>query len=76
MSALPPPGTRAQRRLRNATERKARKTARWGIWERLEMPNGLPTRQPVKGWTSEIRYAYRNDLCPGSAPMRQIRLNG
>lgn len=52
-------GSRNQRRLAVARERKAMMTGKWEPFERVELPYGVP---PGGGWLAQIRYAFRNDL--------------
>lgn len=52
-------GSRNQRRLAVARERKAIVTGKWEPFERIELPQGVPLGG---GWIGQIRYAFRNDL--------------
>ena len=54
------PGTRAQRRAGEAIERHARRKDRWGPWERMPLPNGVPMGGP--GWHRDFTDAMRNRL--------------
>jgi hypothetical protein len=51
-------GSRIERRLAVKIEAKAKRTGKWGEWERTETPNG----GPGTGWVREIRWALKNDL--------------
>ena len=52
-------GSRNQRRLAVARERKEIVTGKWEPFERIELPHGIA---PGGGWIGQIRYAFRNDL--------------
>jgi hypothetical protein len=51
-------GTREERRIATALERRAWKTGNWGDWRKTDLPNGFPTT----GWCAQVRTAYANDL--------------
>jgi len=51
-------GTRDQRRAAYAMERQAIRSGKWGAWDRIDLPHGIPGT----GWCRRIRYAYRNQL--------------
>jgi len=51
-------GSRTERRLAVARERKAMLTGKWKPFERIELPQGAPGF----GWLRAVRYVFRNDL--------------